>query len=270
MNTFINRSLWCVCLAGLGLLLASCSGSSKTLSGYIEGQYTYISSTSSGVLFRLAVQRGQPVKQGELLYVLDPQPEQDSVNITKADIANLKVQIAFSQIEWERQKKLFLKNAASQESVDQARTTLESQIQQFNADQAQLIQNQWKLQQKTRYAPADGRIFDTFYRVGETVPEHQPVLALLTPDNIKVLFYVPETLLSQITLGEKITFTCDSCHEKTEATIEYISPEAEYTPPVIYSKDTRYKLVYLIRARIPLNKALDYHPGQPIDVTLSL
>jgi HlyD family secretion protein len=66
-----------------------------------------------------------------------------------------------------------------------------------------------------------------------------------------------------------MSFTCDGCSGSTNAHIEYISPEAEYTPPVIYSRDTRYKLVYLIRASMRENIAKNFHPGQPIDVYLN-
>lgn len=77
-------------------------------------------------------------------------------------------------------------------------------------------------------------------------------------------------MLSTLKLNQKITFGCDSCKHRTEAFISYISPEAEYTPPVIYSKDSREKLVYLIRADMPEEIAKQFHPGQPIDVYLPL
>lgn len=250
------------------LFATNCSETNNHLYGYIEGEYTYIASGVSGTLFNLFVTRGQMIKQGDILYALDPEPEQASVKETKANIADFESQLAFAKIQLERQKELLLKRAAAQTDVDQAQTTFNSRIEQLAGSRAQLIQSEWALQQKTQYAPRDGLIFDTFYRVGEKVQADHPVLALLFPDNIKVLFYIPETSLSQFKLGQKIYFNCDGCSHTTEATISYISPEAQYTPPVIYSKDTRYKLVYLIRAKIPKDIAFQYHPGQPIDVYL--
>jgi HlyD family secretion protein len=181
----------------------------------------------------------------------------------------LQAQVIYSKVHLDRVKILFAKNATFKDDLDEAQSDYDGKSQLLAADQAQLIQTEWSLQQKTMYAPYGGYVFDTFYRVGEKVAAVHPVLAILSPDNIRALFYIPETLLNQIKLGQTITFSCDSCNGKTSATIMYISPQAEYTPPVIYSKDTRYKLVYLIRASMPANIAQNFHPGQPIDVYLN-
>lgn len=135
------------------------------------------------------------------------------------------------------------------------------------AEEANVKNLTWQLAQKTQTAPQAGEIFDTFYRVGEFVPAGQAVTALLTPDNIKVIFFIPEPQLSQIKLQQKISFTCDGCTAPQTANISYISPTAEYTPPVIYSRSARAKLVYRVEALTPINDATKYHPGQPIDVT---
>jgi HlyD family secretion protein len=252
------------------LFCTGCSDSNEhILPGYIEGEYTYIASGVAGTLFKLYVVRGQPIKIGDPLYQLDPEPEKASVEISRDNIADLESQVEFYKIQLQRQRVLYLKNAGSKASLDQAQTDYNTKAQQLSADKSQLIETEWSLQQKMQYSPVNGEVFDTFYRIGEKVQENHAVLALLAPENIKVLFYLPETLLSQIKLGQTITFSCDNCNAKTQATISYISPEAEYTPPVIYSKDTRYKLVYLIRADMPKDIALKFHPGQPIDVYIN-
>lgn len=249
------------------IICTACSDSNNSLPGYIEGEYTYVASGVAGTLFKLFVNRGQPIKKGDALYQLDPEPEQAAVNMTKAKIEDLKAQVAFSKLQYERQQELYPRNT-SKANLDQAKADFESKSEQLAANDAQLIQTTWSLQQKTMYAPVTGLVFDKFYRIGEKVPENHPVLALLEPENIKVLFYIPEVLLSQVNLGQHIEFSCDGCKGKTHAVISYISPEAEFTPPVIYNKDTRHKLVYLIRADMPETIAMKFHPGQPIDVYL--
>ncbi len=253
---FILCAGWCV----------GCSQSTDLLPGYIEGEYTYISSAVPGNLFNLYVVRGQPIKVGALLYTLDPEPEKSTVEMLKANISELQAQVKFQHIQFQRQQTLFLKKFAAEEVRDLTQTDLVSKTQQLAAKQAELAQGEWTLQQKTIYAPISGEVFDTFYRVGERVQENHSVLAILSPKNIRVLFYIPEKKLSQIKLGQKISFTCDSCKKNIAARISYISPEAEYTPPVIYSKDTRDKLVFLIRADMPEEVAKQFHPGQPITV----
>ena len=112
-------------------------------------------------------------------------------------------------------------------------------------------------------APAAGRIEDVFYQPGEWVPANQPVLALLPDDRIRLRFFVPEQALSAYAPGKTVRFTCDGCAPNLNARITYISPRPEFTPPVIYSREARDRLVYLVEARpnVRLN------PGQPVDVT---
>ncbi len=263
MKAFRQSLIFLFALCSVG-----CFDSSKSLPGYIEGEYTYISSGVAGTLFNIYVQRGETVKKNDLLYALDPQPETANVEMTKANIVYQEAQVAFAKIRLTRESNLLKKNATSQEEYDQAQTDLESKLGLLAANRAQLTQSEWSLSQKTVYAPEAGFIFDTYYYVGEKVEANHPVLSLLVPKDIIVRFYVPEEKLSQIKLGQKISFDCDNCKGRTVATIDYISPEAEYTPPVIYSKDTRYKLVYLVRASMPENIAKNFHPGQPIDVYL--
>lgn len=247
-----------------------CSMSSHLFSGYIEGEYTYISSGMTGTLLQLYVQQGQNIKKGDLLFQLDPEPELSTVTSEQANVKDYESQVIFAKNQLIRQQKLFSTKNTTRVDLDQAETSLNSKLQQAAAENSRLIQAKWMLSQKKIFAPVSGVVFDVFYRVGEKVEAAHPVLAILAPENIKVQFYVPENILSLIHLGQKISFTCDSCYTRKIATISYISPEAEYTPPIIYNKDTRYKLVYLIRAIIPENEAIMFHPGQPVDVDLSL
>lgn len=251
----------------LFFLLFGCKNAQDPLFGYIEGEYIYISSQVAGTLLNLAVTRGQQVKAQQLLYQLDLEPERAARDSAQTVVTQMQAQMEFAKSQLSRQEKLFLKQLSDEATLEQAQTDYQVKQQQLLQMQKQLAQAQWDLEQKTRHSPTDGKVFDTFFRAGEQVGQNQPVLALLTPEHIKALFYLPQTLLSQIKLGQTIHFQCDGC-QKTPAKISYISPQAEYTPPIIYSKDTRYKLVYLIRADIDKNIAYQFHPGQPIDIFL--
>ena len=98
------------------------------------------------------------------------------------------------------------------------------------------------------------------------MPGGRPVAALLPPGNVKVRFYVPEASLSSVSLGKPVEVRCDGCNA-VEAKVSFVSDRAEYTPPVLYSKESRRKLVYLVEAR-PEASATRLHPGQPVDVAL--
>lgn len=136
------------------------------------------------------------------------------------------------------------------------------------AAQAKLAQTRWNLAQKAQAAPADALVFDTLFRRGEFVPAGKPVAVLLPPGNVKVRFYVPEAVVGRLTLGQTALVRLDGRLEPVRAQISFISPEAEYTPPVIYSSQSRAKLVFLIEARPAKDQALDLHPGQPVDVSV--
>ena len=142
-----------------------------------------------------------------------------------------------------------------------------AQTAQVAAARAAVEQAEWRLNQKTIAAPVAGLVFDSLYREGEWVPAGRPVVRLLPPGNVKVRFFVPETKLGRLALGQTVALRCDGCAADIPATVAYISTEAEYTPPVIYSNETRAKLVFMAEAK-PAADAESLHPGQPVQVIL--
>jgi HlyD family secretion protein len=113
-------------------------------------------------------------------------------------------------------------------------------------------------------APAAGRIQEVFYRPGEWAPANQPVVSLLPDERVRIRFFVPETGLPAYKPGRKVRFGCDGCKGQT-AIIDYVSPRAEFTPPVIYSRGNRERMVFLVEARP--ERPAELAPGQPVDVT---
>jgi HlyD family secretion protein len=101
-----------------------------------------------------------------------------------------------------------------------------------------------------------------FFQQGEWAPANQPILSLLPDERIKLRFFVPETQLSAYRTGAVVHFACDGCARGLTAQINYIAPRPEFTPPVIYSREARDRLVYLVEAR----PSVRLNPGQPVDV----
>lgn len=130
-------------------------------------------------------------------------------------------------------------------------------------------QADWHLAQRGVAAPVAALVHDTFFLEGEWVPAGRPVASLLPPGNIKVRFFVPERTLATLKQGDRVNVTCDGCPAPIPASISFISRQAEFTPPVIYSKDSRAKLVFMMEARPSAQEAAKLRPGQPVDVTLS-
>lgn len=145
---------------------------------------------------------------------------------------------------------------------------VKAQAAQVAAARAALEQATWKLDQKSVLATRAGRVFDTLYREGEWVAAGSPVIRMLPPQNVKVRFFVPETIVGGLKTGRAIAIQCDGCGGDIPATISYVSDEAEYTPPIIYSNETRSKLVFMVEGRPAVENATRLHPGQPVSVRL--
>jgi HlyD family secretion protein len=111
-------------------------------------------------------------------------------------------------------------------------------------------------------APSAARVEEVFYQRGEWAGANQPIVSLLPYDRIKVRFFVPERELSAYRPGGAVRFSCDGCAADMTARIVFISPRPEFTPPVIYSREARDRLVYLVEAR----PSVRLNPGQPVDV----
>jgi HlyD family secretion protein len=199
-----------------------------------------------------------------------------------------------SQKELARQEDLVAKGFVSRQSLDVARAARDrdrSRVAELTADlataragsrpdeiraaeaeakaaKAALEQADWRLKQKSVASSVSGTVADTLFVQGEWVPSGAPVVSILPPGNVKVRFYVPETKLGEIRAGQKVTLACDGCNAPINGAITFIATQAEFTPPVIYSKDNRTKLVFLVEARTSPEDAAKLHPGQPIDVRL--
>ncbi len=129
-------------------------------------------------------------------------------------------------------------------------------------------QAQWKLQQKQIASPRDGLVFDTLVPRRRVGGRGKPDRSDPAARELEVRFFVPETTVGSLKLGQKISVHCDGCAADIPATITFISNQVEYTPPVIYSNENRSKLVFMVIAKPSVDKAPLLHPGQPLEVTL--
>ena len=213
----------------------------------------------------------------------------------EAQITSARAKLTYNQLQYQRSRYLVQTHAEQQQQLDLAGQNIQvaqADLQQLrdnladaklpigrayqvkaaeaslHAAQSALAEAQWTFKQTLVSAPQSGIIFDTYYWPGEQVPAQHAVAALLTPDHVKVIFFVPEPVLSQVHLNQSVTIQTNHAKQSATATIRYISPNAEYTPPVIYSRQTSAKLVYRVEAYFPSSQALSWHPGQPVSVIL--
>jgi HlyD family secretion protein len=135
------------------------------------------------------------------------------------------------------------------------------------AEEASAAQARIALDRRQIKAPAAGLVEETFYEPGELVAMGQPVVSLLPDANRKVRFFLPERQLASVSPGTEVGVGCDGCATGLRATVEFVATAAEFTPPIIYSRDSRDKLVFRVDAR-PEGDAASLKVGQPLDVRL--
>lgn len=138
------------------------------------------------------------------------------------------------------------------------------------AAKAALEKAQYDLSQLNVNSELAGEVSQVYYHTGEYVTQGQPIVQILPHANRKVIFYVPQDKLSTLRVGQVLNLQgIGSQQSLSNASIRYISPQASYTPPVIYSNENADKLTFRVEG--VLNTA-DNMPnlqvGQPVQVIL--
>jgi HlyD family secretion protein len=214
------------------------------------------------------------------------------IESAESQLKQARAALVLSEKEDKRQADLHQRGVTSAEDFDRARSARDQddhRVRQLEADlatahlpsrddqitaaeanvhalEAALAQADWNLAQKRQDAPQSGLVYDLLYQQGEWVAAGRPVVALLPPENIKVRAFVPEGMVGTIHPGDRVSVFVDGVGEPFIGKVTYISPQAEYTPPVIYSQESRQKLVFMIESRFDAATAAKLHPGQPVDV----
>lgn len=125
---------------------------------------------------------------------------------------------------------------------------------------------QWQINQKQHLAPYSGVVDDTYYYAGENIPADEPIVSMIRPEDTFAIFYVSAKVRSHLHIGEKITVQSNESTKKVTATIDYMSTQAMYTPPLIYSEKNIQDLVFAVHAQLS-TKQFVFWPGQPVVVT---
>lgn len=240
-------------LIALALAIGACSKPDpNVVQGWIEADFIFVSPDEQGRIEDLKVRDGDHVEKGSLLFTLDS-------DLQRADLGVAEAAHTGAKQNFERAQNLLKVAAGTQKAYDDALAS-------YRDTEARLNAARTRLDRRRAFSPVTGNVHQIYYRPGETVPAGRPVMALLPPGNIKVRFFVPEAMLPRISLGDRIEVSCDGCANAIEAKISFISRNAEFTPPVIYSLDERHKLVYLVEARA--EKVDSLRVGQPVDVRI--
>lgn len=255
-------------LFALALLLCSgCNFNKEKIHGYVEGEYQYISPTSSGILKELLVTRGDDIKAGRQLFILDDLELKVAIESANAEIRQAELLLREKERDYERGKGLVDDRVISMSEFDRREAEYKVSKAKLDVAQQNLLSAEKKLVDSAPFAKNDSFVDNSFYKVGEFVEAGKPVVSILSIEDIKVRFFVPQNKIATLSKGDYVEVSCDGCDHQIKAKITYIAKEAEYTPPVIYSSDSRQKMVFMVEAR-PDQFENCLHPGLPIDVDL--
>ncbi len=220
--------------------------------GWIEAYFIFVSPDESGRVETLSVREGDPLKVGAPLFTLDSDLQKAAVMEMDAGVANAKVT-------YDRAQELLKKAVGSQKVFDDAEAALRTA-------EARLNSARTRLDRRRVVSPVTGSVQEIYFRVGEMVQAGRPIVSLLPPENVRVRFFVPQAVLPQVHIGDRITISCDGCAKSLTARVNFISAQAEFTPPIIYSQEERARLVFRIEA-MPEQPG-DMRVGQPVSIAL--
>ncbi len=216
----------------------------------------------------------------------------EEIAALEARLGQSRATAELAKLDLARDEELFKQGAITASDLDHARLTHEANARGVEEDTARLetarlggrrdavaaaeaavraaadaqAHAQWSVDQKAQAAPGPALVYDTLYREGEYVSGGSPVVSLLPPGNLKVRFFVAEPDFAALKAGSRVAVGIPGLGAPLEARVTYLSPQPEYTPPVLYNRDNRAKLVFMIEAVFAPEAAADLHPGQPVDV----
>lgn len=220
-----------------------------------------------------------------------PRERAPEIDVARAAEASARAALAKAEADYRRFADLYGKGFASRTQLDAARAARDTAVASVAQAQAQqragalsvgrqtqqaagaagvaaaqaALKVQARLRQEIRPAAASaGLVEQTYFNPGEWVPANQPVVAVIPDDKRKIRFFVPQDALAGIRPGMTVRFSCDGCGSGRTATVRYIAPRAEFTPPVIYSERARAKLVFMVEAALPVDRPLPL--GLPVAV----
>jgi len=224
----------------------------REFQGWVEAYLVFVSPDETGRVEKLAVREGDMVQSGALLFALDADLQQAAVAENEAAVVN-------ARAAYERAKTLLKGAVGSQKTFDDSEAALRTA-------EARLNSAKTKLERRRMYSPAAGSIQEVYFREGELVQPGRPIVSLLPPENTRVRFFVPQAVLPTVHIGDRIAVRCDGCASDLVARVNFLSAQAEFTPPIIYSQEERARLVFRVEATP--ERPADLRVGQPVSVAL--
>ena len=220
---------------------------------------------------------------------------EQTIRRLEANLAAEQARLALAESEYDRHKSLIRSGGVSLSAFQQSESAYKQSRENLTALQAQLDLARlgqrpleiaalkasdrashatselaaWHGAQAERTSPEAAIVRDTLYEPGEWVAPGRPVVVLRRTRDLRARFYVSPATLAQLRLGQEVEIVLPGSSPSLHAPIVRISDQAEYTPPVIYSREESERLVFLVEAQLSPEAAAQLHPGLPVSVRVS-
>lgn len=283
-----------VCIISWLFLSRGINSQQLQFTGYVVSDNIYMSSSISGTVTSVFVKRGQRIEAGSPLFQIDMTSLNARTEKAKTQIQEAESQSAVWQAELtaaeatgkyattylNRLLSAQVENdgTVSQTDIDKAHETaakakadilsVQNQIaaakSQIDGSKAELRDIEHQVSELSPKSPVSGRIEEIMFKPGEWAPANAAIISIVPDNEIKVRFYVPQNQIHNYPAGTKVAIAYDGGPKGMTAKVDFVSTRPEYTPPIIYSLETRDKLVFMVEA-VPADPT-QLIPGQPIDV----
>ena len=270
------------------LIFGACSNNKTKPDAYgnFETDEVIISSENNGKILLTAFKEGEKVSQGAVMAIIDTAnlvlqrnqliAQKESVLAQKAglyaQIAVSDQQIVNVQKDQVRIKKMLSDGAATPKQMDDVDGQIALTGKQKKAYLAQITAIEMsaaavdaqiavlndKIGTSVVKAPISGIILEKYAESGELAMPGKSLYKIANVDTLILRVYISGPQLTQIKTGKAVKVMIDANEgiKEIAGTVEWVSPEAEFTPKIIQTREERVKLVYAVKIRVPNDGSL--------------
>lgn len=265
----------------VGLMACNGNGDRSDAYGNFETDETIVSAEVAGKLVGFSAEPGDQLTAGQTIALVDTtqlalqmkqiEAQQQAVSTKKlnirAEVNVLQEQIRNLEITRKRIHNMFADQAATRQQVDDVdgqMRVLEKQVQRLNTQfvsvdsemdvlTAQLAVVSDQLRKCTVVSPLDGVVLEKYVEFGELATPGKALVKLADLSELELRVYVSGARLPQIKIGQPVEVIIDqdeTTNQRLHGQVSWISPEAEFTPKIIQTKEERVKLVYAVKVKV--------------------
>ena len=282
----------------LGLSLVSCGNNNGVPagSGFIEATSVVVSAEIGGRLEALYFDEGKTIRTGETIALIDTTTVSLKLDQAKARLgaawtqessARLQIEKAdldssLARTDFLRLKNLVGKGSVNQQQYDQvenkylqtrlARKTAGATLAGARADrkraETEIAILEKQLGDCRPISRLTGTVVTTYVEQGELLGIGKPLVKIARLDPVTVKIYLPPSMLTSVKLGARAEIDPeDGRTQPIAGKVSWISPEAEFTPKNVQSREARADLVYAVKITIP-NPQQILKIGMPVMVRI--